>query len=389
MKYFSMPADFKRETIDKFRELNDKYGDSRVVETYGQLTVGNVLNSGRVTEWVPQVDLNQLETFVAYSQDNGIVFNYTLNPSCMGNEEFSSQGIRKIKNLLKNLHHIGIRSLTVTVPSLFELVQSTGMDFRIKASAICEITSLYRARFYKELGAERIVVDPDITRDFALLKEICSYFGKGVELIINNVCYKSCPYKMFHYNHEAHLTPGNNVQQIKDYYLNRCAMQKAKNIENIIKLNWVRPEDLKYYSRAGITHFKIQGRQNVLKGDAVKALEHYMKEDFDGNLYDLITIFAPYTAFQPYIDNKELEGFVKKFFDDPGFCKDNCQRCNYCSAFAGKSIRLEEAERINRHALAYFNESDAYTRHLKKENQSKHNPAENLLSGDGSRFDFE
>ena len=72
-----------------------------------------------------------------------------------------------------------------------------------------------------------------------------------------------------------------------------------------IRLNWIRPEDLHYYYELGIRHFKIQGRQNVVTGDVVKTLRYYIDEDFNGNLYDLITLFSPYNAFQPYMDNKQ------------------------------------------------------------------------------------
>ena len=237
-----------------------------------------------------------------------------------------------------------------------------GLKFDIKASAICEITTPDKALFYKEFGIRRLVVDPDITRDFNRLRLISRVLDGNVELIVNNVCLKHCAYKMFHYNHEAHSTPDNHSQTTHDYYYNRCAMQKAKDLKNVIRLNWVRPEDLKYYLQIGIRYFKIQGRQNVEKGNPLKTVEAYMKESFQGNLYDLITIFAPYTSFQPYINNKKLDGFVKRFFDDPTFCQNTCRTCGYCESYARKSMDPEETGELNQQALSYFSEVDGYTR---------------------------
>jgi hypothetical protein len=349
------------------------------------------LNSGRVIEGLPGVDFQELEAYVSYAKNYNIEFNYTLNPACMGNYEFSPQGVKEIKQLLRNLYNIGIEALTITMPSLFELVNSMAMKFRTKASAICEIMSPDKALFYQELGAERVVVDPDITRDFSRLKSICDIFSGEVEIIINNVCYKNCAYKMFHYNHEAHSTPENQNQTINDYYFHRCAMQKAKELKNIIRLNWIRPEDLKYYIETGVTVFKIQGRQNILTGNPVKAVEAYIKEDFHGNLYDLITIFAPYTAFQPYIHNKKLDGFIKTFFDNPGFCKNICTNCNYCESFAKKSLDLEQAENLNQQALSYFEGVDAYIQicneTTSKENNIKLN--KKIFTPGKNSFDFE
>lgn len=37
MKYFSAPADFKLDTIDRIHELNVTYNNSRLTETYGQV----------------------------------------------------------------------------------------------------------------------------------------------------------------------------------------------------------------------------------------------------------------------------------------------------------------------------------------------------------------
>ena len=366
MKYFSVPSDFKIETIDKYYELNNSFEDSQVIETYGQLTSAGIVNSGRVTDVLPEVDAESLESYVAYSNKKGIVFNYTLNPACFGNIEFTEEGIEKIFNLLVLLKSIGIDSLTITSPQMMEMVKATGLDFAIKSSAICEVTSPTKALFYKKLGVQRVVVDPDITRDFQKLRNISNVFGSGVEIIINNVCYKNCAYKMFHYNHEAHCTKDNLSQQVRNYFFNRCSMQKADRFENSIKLNWIRPEDLKYYINSGIHYFKLQGRQNVIYGDTVKTLIHYFNESFDGNLFDLITLFAPYNSFQPFIDNKKLDGFVKTFYDNPSFCSDTCDSCKYCESYAKKSMDFDSTENLNREASNFYNAYDDYTLFVNK-----------------------
>lgn len=377
MKYFSLPADFKHSTLDRYQELNNIYNDSKIIETYGQVTAGTILNSGRVTNVLPEVDFSGLESYVKYSQDRNIEFNYTLNPACFGNFEFSPAGIRQVQRLLERLSDMGVSWLTVSSPSLIELVLASGLKFRLKASALCEITSPGKALFYKQAGMERMVVDPDVTRDFRVLRNICKVFGEGVEIIINNVCYKNCAYKMFHYNHEAHLTPANTSQTIKEYYFNRCSMQKARSIENPIRLNWIRPEDLHYYREAGISYLKIQGRQNVRQGNIVKALTHYIEEEFDGNLFDLITIFAPYNAFQPYIDNKKLEGFVQTFFRNPDFCQNVCDSCHYCRRYASKSMDTEKAGRINRQAAEFYQKYDEYTKVIHSWQNEKENENNN------------
>jgi collagenase-like PrtC family protease len=386
VKYYSVPADFKIKSIHDIARLNELNYGAKVVEVYGQITSGKIITSGRSSQLLPEVDLKALEEYVKQCKSNSIVFNYTLNSSCIGNQEFSDEGIMEITNLLEALSNIGVESLTIAMPSLFELVKASRFKFKTKASAICEISSVNKATFYKKLGAERIVVDPDITRDFKKLKRITGAVGSGVEIIINNVCFRDCAYKMFHYNHESHCNQTNKGQTIKDYYFHRCSMQKADQLRNVIKLNWIRPEDIKYYAEAGITHFKIQGRQSVLKGDLIKTLEYYFKEDYSGNLYSLITLFDSYNSFQPYIDNKSLEGFIKTFYEKPDFCQENCSRCGYCDMYTEKSMNLAETKEINSMATEFYNNFDEYIKRINMENT--YTPFQKLFSEDDLNIDL-
>lgn len=363
MMFFSVPADFKNTTIDRLNRLNDTYTDAKVIETYGQLSEGTFQNSGRAADVIPYADFKALEQYVAYGSKNNIKFHYTLNPSCIGNMEFEEDGIKQIQVLLKRLSEIGIESFTIAIPPLMELAKSLNEKFEIKTSAICEVNSPGKAMFYKKLGAKRIVADADIIRDFRTLRHISEDFGDGVELIVNNVCYKNCAYKIFHYNHDSHCSQkGNKKGLIKDYYTNRCSLQKCQKPENLIKLNWIRPEDLKYYKDIGIRYFKIQGRQSVLKGDLIRTVESYMKEEFDGNLFDLITLFAPYNAFQPYIDNKQLDHFIERFYCYPNACTDLCQTCGYCASYAKKAMHPDEVEQLNKQAQKFYREYDKFSK---------------------------
>lgn len=386
VKYYSIPADFRNRTIDEIVKLNERYPEAKVIEVYGQITTGNLINSGRATQLLPEVDFKGLEKHVTHCHQNNIHFNYTFNSSCLGNQEFSAEGVAELNGFLENLYNIGVDSLTVAMPSLFELIQNSRYKFKLKASAICEINSVHKALFYQKLGAGRVVVDPDITRNFQEIKRICNAFGDGVEIIINNICFRNCAYKMFHYNHESHCTQTNKAQTIRNYYFHRCSMQKADQIQNVIKLNWIRPEDIKYYYESGINYFKIQGRQSVIKGDLIRTIESYFKEDYEGNLYDLITLFDAYNSFQPYIDNKKLEGFVKNFYDHPDFCQEDCTKCGYCRAYASKSMDLAQTEEINQKATAFYTEYDEYVKQINQQNT--YEPVKKLFSDEDLNLDI-
>lgn len=347
---FSVPADFKENTLKKLKYINSLSENKKIVEVYGQITTGNILASGRNPQVLPQVDLNELKAYIKQCDKYGFEFNYTLNASCMGNKEFSAD----MRQFILTLDRIGVSSYTLSIPYLFDLIAEVLSENKIKASAICEINSVMKAKHYKELLITRIVVDPDITRRFDILRGICNEFGENVEIIVNNACIQNCPYKMFHYNHEAHggLEHSNEINN--QYYYHKCSLQKAQTDYNFIKINWIRPEDLHYYVETGITRFKIHGRNYINSDNLLKVTEAYFSEKFDGNLMDLLTLFQPYNAFQPYIDNKKLDGFIKRFYNYPHACNEICEACGHCLSYAKKSMDMEAVHTVNDYAKQLY-----------------------------------
>lgn len=357
MYYFSLPCDFKNETIDGFQRLNEKYNHCRIIETYGQITTGNLTGSGRRYDLLPKADIEKLRNYIEYSKSKSIGFNYTFNASCFANGEFTRKGLLEIKDFINKLIDGGVRSFTVSIPSIIELINYLDLNVEIKASAISNIISPDRALFYKKLGVNRIVPNTDVNRDFNTLDKLVKVFP-NIELIVNSICYKNCPYKIFHYNHESHSS--NPEQVIHNYYFHRCTIQKANELKDILRCNWIRPEDLDLYLRTGIKYFKIQGRNNVHHGDPVKAIEAYMTGKHEGNLYDLLTLFAPINAYHPFINNQKLDGYVSKFFTNRSFCKDICDECGYCQVFASKSLIVEQATELNKNIIETYLVIDDY-----------------------------
>lgn len=354
MIFFSVPADFNESTLEKFDQLNGQYTDRRINEVYGQLTTGDITASGRMTNSLPQVNLIQLKRYIRSCEKHKIDFNYTLNASCLGNAELNVEFKNRMLELLLDLAKAGVSAFTVAMPSLINMIRTILPHIPIKVSAISEINSPEKAMYYKRLQVRRIVIDPDITRCFQTLQDICSVFGKNVEIIVNNVCLKNCPNKMFHYNHEAHCVPGHVHSNDEQYYYHQCSLQKAENDSNYIKLNWIRPEDLKYYINSGIHHFKIQGRNYAKANLLLKVIESYFSEDFDGNLMDLLTLYQPYNAFQPQIVNKQLDGFIDRFYHYPGMCRGLCESCGYCLTYAEKSMDIKTLKQVNAYARQFY-----------------------------------
>lgn len=352
MVEFHIPADFREETLSLLEQNNRQYPDSPVTEVYGQVTQGEFLSSGRMTSLLPEVGLSQLADYVTQCSLHGIQFHYTLNPSCTGNRELYGSTRQNMVHFLQQLYAAGVRHFTVAMPSLMELLQELFHDVQIKASAICEINGPDKALRYRQMGASQMVIDPDVTRRFGLLRRIVQGFGPGTEIIVNNMCLMNCPYKMFHYNHEAHA---NDLQDAgQTYYFHKCSLQKAAAPENYVRLNWIRPEDLHYYEQSGIHAFKIQGRHQRDAQKLLTAVQAYQTRSFDGDLMELITLFAPYNGFQAHLRNRDLDGFLAPFYEDDGFCTGLCDHCGYCLAATKKCTDFADHLTRNQLASAFY-----------------------------------
>jgi collagenase-like PrtC family protease len=360
MKYFTIPADFKKETVDKYAELNDTYKDSKILETYGNLTLGENLGSGRVVKDLPLIGLLDLQEYVEYLKKKNIEFNYTLNAPFLQNKEFTSEGMRQIKDFLKDLYNIGVDSLTIAMPSLMEIVKMTHYKFTLKASTICHITNVNRAKAYKRMGADRIVVDESIHRKFGTLKRIVEAVGDKVEIIVNTMCHRNCAYRMFHYNQTGGDSVSKSNQVAVDFFEHKCMLQRYHCMSELLKLGWVRPEDLKHYTHVGIYYFKLQGRQHVILGDHIRALEHYFKESYDGDLMELLDMFNSRYSFKVHLDNKSLEGYLKPFLENDGFCKQDCETCKYCENFAPQCIDRNKADDMMESGKKFYKEYDPF-----------------------------
>jgi collagenase-like PrtC family protease len=355
-----MPADFKKATIDSYAELNNRYDDSRVQETYGNVAISNVFASGRVVSAIPQIDFSALSEYVEYSRSRGIDFCYTINASYMQNQEFTDEGIDKIRVFLDKLEEAGVRCLIVALPSLMELIIESGYDFEIKASVISQITTVNKAMAFKNMGVDRISLDESINRDFDTLRRIRQSFGNQVEIIVNSVCHQDCHYRMFHYNQISGDSVGEPNRTSSTYYKARCAMRLYNDVGGFLKTTWIRPEDLRYYRNIGINHFKLQGRQTALYGDPARAVECYFREQYEGDLKDLLFMFAPSDSFKLSVQNDKLEGFIKPFVENEGFCSRDCTRCRYCESFAEKIFDRRSLENTMKTVRDYLVDHDAY-----------------------------
>lgn len=369
MDEFCVAADFKTDTIDAYQQLNNKYAHrAKVIETYGQMTINNIVTGGRVHHDIPHIDISQLKYYIEYSKERGIGFNYSLNGSCTGNLEFKPNGLECIYDFLRSLHNIGVRSITVSSIAILEMIRTMFPDISIKVSIINRVNTINKLEQYQDLGVDSVVVDESVNRDFSLLKKMAKTMK--IELIANSLCLKDCIFRAHHYNQTAHASLLNDDDQIITYYNHRCMLTRSQKDENILKLCWIRPEDIHFYNDIGIHYFKLQGRHTVAKGNPVEAVKCYMERSYDGNLIDLLEMFNSPYQFKVGLDNKKLNGFIDPF-TVTSFCDSDCNNCNYCKKFLKDHYDTADFKNINNLAIRFYNDMDEYKIELDKLSQKK------------------
>lgn len=372
---FTIPTTFEDDFLKDIHSLNKKFVDSQIVELYGSLP-SDVIGSGRNFWDLPKVNFFTMEKHIKKIHSLGIKFDYLLNPTCLFNIEFTYSGRKKIKQLLNFLSDVGVNTLTISIPFLIEIVKENFPSFEVNTSVLSNINSPEKVKFYKDVGADRITLDPDIYRNFSLLKKIRDKFPQlKLQVLVNGTCLFQCPMKSYHSNVTSHFSQKLENCSFSDFippfsFNERCMLIRLQNPEEFIKSCWIRPEDVKIYSDIGINYFKIAGREFPAK-IILKQVSAYLQQQYDGNLADLLMgYFDAYKFKKPlkfYIDNKKLERFLEYFLQDYP-CQKGCDTCSYCKEITEKVFEIEE--RINVEYIKIFENNLKKRRYIENDNKN-------------------
>lgn len=364
----SLATNFDDDLIDQIKEYP-------VYEVYGKMQY-DIIGGGRPDNELIKIEKDIFEKHVKKVRENGMKFNYLLNGSCLANKEQDSEWRKELYNFLNYLKKVGVNALTITNPFILIFVKKYFKnDFTVRVSTFACIDSYEKAKYWEDMGADYICVDfVKINRDFKTLKYMCDNLKNSkIEILMTNSCLKNCPMIHTHTNGISHAsTISNNKNNYQDWGLLFCQKKELFNLEEYIKSPWVRPEDLHYYEKIGIEHFKITERGFPTK-ELVKRVKAYVNRKYDGNLLDLIQghgvtevdkleiqkkdlkttediyneikkirgLGCPRVANRHiYIDNKKLDGFIEFFVK--GNCHNECDKCNYCKIISQKVITKDK-----------------------------------------------
>jgi collagenase-like PrtC family protease len=348
-----VPANWDRELVPPLSRIKAD------IEVYGVLPT-SMIGSGGSGPNIPQMTLEQAEEFIRLAHSAGLTFNYLLNAPCMNNMEWDEATHQALREQLAWLCDIGVEGVTVAIPYLLELVKCQFPNLRLEISTISHVNSVARAEFFESLGADAIMLDANINRDFKLLKAIRKAVKCELGILTNSSCLYQCPYEYYHNNTLGHASQNHNQLNgcYMDYCVLHCSLDNFNDLSQLIKARWIRPEDIHIYEELGIDFFKVGGRAMPTEW-IVNATEAYAALSYPGNLHDILNNFSPKTksvaanlsstqittiASLPkvYIDNQALDGFIDFFKKQD--CLSECGRCQYCQEVANKVVKIDRGE---------------------------------------------
>ena len=360
--HLKIGSNFDYQLIDKIKEINDKYEDSIIDEVYGSRRESSRLTA-RPAFRLPDIDRKTFREYVRQLKNIGVSFNYTLNSNYIGSKEDIKRNERMILEYIKFLSDAGVDIITVTLPLMAEYVRLIDKKIGIEVSTIAHIDTVTQVAIWKEqYGISKVCGNLYKNREVAFLRNLARYCNNNsivLSVMVNEFCGNgleersgatNCIYRDHCY--ELHSIGYDKEGSIySDYPMGRCIQSRTKAVD-WLKMNFIRPEDLKLYNMIGINHFKITGRTGNTDY-ILKVAEAYASGYFDGNILGLwkhletITGERDDSNYIPncYINNRKLENFLNFWFEnEKHICaNEECGvSCTYCDSFYESNIAVRK-----------------------------------------------
>lgn len=389
---FDLATNFDMEILEHIKRV-DK--NKQVVSLFGKMK-SDIIGGGRSSIALSDVSFDDIAAYNKRCREMGIRFNYLLNPLCLGNKDIVPQEHKKIVEFIGQLNDINIEWVTVCSPYILNLIKKQFPRMKVTIGLYAFINSLQEAKNWIDMQADELTLMQTYTRDFNSLRLMLREFKKydvNLRILANNGCLHECPFAVNHGAAAAHSSGSNEISANRyfDYSLINCYQRKISQPANVIASDWIRPEDLKYYEElceeTGNDRLVIKLVERTKSTHFLcNAVSAYINEKYEGNLLDLfnwvgndeatttfdisgfadslskgeidLQEFIKYSSFfkipKLYLDNNELNGFIKPFLNNY-HCRDkicwmenkdpdvkNENYCYYCYEWAKKAIRFED-----------------------------------------------
>lgn len=352
-----------------------------VESVFGKLPK-DIVGGGRETFGVADMDLAHLKTCIEEAHRCGLKFVYLYNTACLSNLEFTREFNKQLFALTASIVQAGADAFVVATPYLLDFLKRNFPEVSVSISTFAIIDSPIKAKRWEESGADRLILSPDVTRNFRVLRRIRESVQCELEVFANCMCMYQCPFPCLHAPCKAHASSSKSKTKgfFLDYYSFQCASSRLGNPVEFVRGNFVRPEDAEYYHEIGIDVLKLSDRFKSTDW-IVRAARAYANGRYDGNLADIIAY--PYMQtpedrlvsnpirqlLRPehvnlktlevlkrlgapedlvYVDNRALDGFLE-FFKKNSCDDHSCDvSCHHCRVAADKAVTVQHDKATKR-----------------------------------------
>jgi collagenase-like PrtC family protease len=335
-----------------------------------------VISGGRPSNAVKKLSEAEIENFIRRVHDKGWEFNFNINSTCLSNEESTRAGFEKIIKYLEWIIGLGVDSVTISNTNLLNIVRKNFPNLKTKISTFQKVNNVQQAQRFEDLGVTALMLSEHINRDFRLLKDIRRHVKCKLILIANVGCVFNCPNIFSHANSIAHNGIAGNFKTVfAESHHSYCLQKRLEDPVELVKIRWIRPEDVSFYEDVGIDMLKILERfshtdtlaervkafhERKYAGNIIDLLGQMMqkhgrdgallqiKQLSDENMEKAFRYFGAYsTALQDLycLDNQKIapdfiNNFAKRDCD-----RLSCDECGYCREVAREAITvLDEAK---------------------------------------------
>jgi collagenase-like PrtC family protease len=337
-----LPTNWDPELLAQIAPLGPAY-------IYGSLASEATLRPSFVLSPVTE---EQIEAHIVQARELGIRLVYVMNATCLGNKEFSETGRGEILQRLQWLTDAGGAAVVTANPFVMELAREYFPHLEIHVSVLASVNDPRKARFFEELGATVIHLDPQVNRDFRHLAAIRKSVKCLLSVVVNEGCILSCPIRQYHSNMISHSRESVAGRYYVDYCYYQCSLKRSVDAVEYLRSPWIRPEDVSVYEDVGIDIFKIAGREKMEEGPSshtdwiVLVANAYHARHCEDVARLLVGTQPPESIFgqtvngiQVRIDSGKLDGFLRFFREDR--CSLDCDRCDYCGRWAERAVTVQ------------------------------------------------
>ncbi len=271
--------------------------------------------------------LADLTDSMTWARKNGCALDLLFNANCYGEIAYHDNMRRKVNEIINYLGNKDLLPEVVTTTSEYvaKILKLDFPEIKVRASVNMHLNSTTAMEYISDIF-DSFYISRDIQRDLSVLRMFSFWAernGKDICLLANSACVRCCPVYTFHNNLIAHSSlNGLDAEYVLQYPFRLCEriFRVKHDLIQVLKMSWIRPEDIKYYEPY-VSVVKLATR---CFNEERRLIRAYAEGYYDGNLLDLLGMPA-YT----YLDNTAFpDDWVASGIAQT--CAINCTHCGKC-----------------------------------------------------------